>query len=115
MQVVAGDPEYLPFANHLRRFNTPNHCPCGYPRPGTLHRSQSALHMPMVRLDPVISKTMGSLATATLHLSLGLEFSKSRWVAAQTISGEHVRRTIVRICQSLLQEDLRCFAIARLR
>ena len=66
MQVVSRDPEYLPFANHLRRFNTPNHCPCGHPRPGTLHRSQSAFHMPMVRLDPVIDETMRSLTAAPL-------------------------------------------------
>ena len=69
----------------------------------------------MVRLDPVIGKTMRSLRAAPLHLSLGLEFSKSRGVTAQAISDEHVRRPIVRIRQSLLQKDLRCFAIARLR
>ena len=115
MQVRTGDPEYLPFANHLRRLNAPNHCPCGHPRPGTLHRSESALHMPMVRLDPVIGKTMRSLTAAPLHLSLGLEFSKRRGVAAQAISGKHVWRPIIRIRQSLLQEDLRCFAIARFR
>jgi hypothetical protein len=55
--------------------------------------------MPMVRLDPVIGKTMRSLTAAPLHLSLGLEFSKRRWVAAQAIRGEHVRRPIVRIRQ----------------
>jgi hypothetical protein len=71
--------------------------------------------MPMVRLDPVIGKTMCSLTAVPIHLSLGLEFSKSRWVAAQAISGEHMWRPIVRIRQSLLQEDLRRFAIARLR
>jgi hypothetical protein len=71
--------------------------------------------MPMVRLDPVISKTVCSLTAVPLHLSLGLEFSKRRCVAAQAISGKHVRRPIIRIRQSLLQEDLRRSAIARLR
>jgi hypothetical protein len=66
MQVVAGDPVYLPFANHLRSFNAPNHCPCSNPRPGILHRSKSALHMPMVRAKAENSRLLSS-RPGTMH------------------------------------------------
>src|SRR5215467_9416910 len=66
-------------------------------------------------LDAVIAVAPCSLTTVPSYASLGLQFANRRRIAPQSISDQHVRRPIVGIGQSLFEEDLGRFPVARLR
>ena len=71
-QVLPGNPEYLSFMYHVRRFNSLNYRPSRDCRSRPLHGAQPPFDVPVVGFDPVIAIPAGSLTAATPHVSLGL-------------------------------------------
>jgi hypothetical protein len=62
VQVSPGNPEDLPFANHLCCLNPLNDCPCRRFRPWSLHGSQAPLDMTVIGFDPVIAVPSSALS-----------------------------------------------------
>ena len=96
VQVLSRDPQNLSLANHLRRFDSLNHRPCRRHRPRSLHGSESPFDVPMVGFDSVIAVASSGPPAIAVQLPFRLQLSKGSRIAAQTVSGEHVRRPIVR-------------------
>src|ERR1051325_10946273 len=70
VQVVAVDPEYLPFPNHVRRLDSLDGRPRCRRRAWALHRSQPPLHVAVIGFDPVITIKARTLQTMLPHATL---------------------------------------------
>src|ERR1044071_6659123 len=97
VQVVTGDPEYLPFPNHIRRLDSLNGRPRCRRRAWPLHRSQPPLHVAVIGFDPVITIKARTLPTTLPHATLAPQLSNCRRIAPQAVSGKHMWWWIVRI------------------
>ena len=76
---------------------------------------QSPFDVAVIGFDPVIAVGAGSLAAVARDLTVCLEFPKCGWIAAQTIAGEYVGRSVIGVCQRSFQEQFGGLAIPRLR
>ena len=102
MQVLSGDPKYLPFTNHLHRLNSRDHRASGRCSPRALHGPQSPFVVAMVGLNAVIRVAAGSMTTRTTKFAVVLQFSNGGWITSQPVSDEHVWRPIIGIRQGSL-------------
>ena len=96
-QVASGNPEYLPLADHLCGLDTLDHSPGrrSFTRP--LRGPESPLNVAVVRFDSVVTVSSGALPATDMQLALALQLSNRSGVAARTVSGKHVGRTIIGI------------------
>ena len=114
MEVVPGDPEYLPLPDDVRCFYSLNHCCRRRRRSRPLHYSQTPFHMSVIGFDRVVCVPASPLPARRTDLAFRLQLANCSRVTPQAISGEHVRRPVVLVGQRLAQKDLCRFAVASL-
>ena len=112
VQVLSGDPKYLPFANHLYRLNSRDDCASSGCRPRALHGPQASFDVPVVGFDAIICVGSGSVTTTMTDLAFVLQFSNGGWITSQSVSSEYVWRSIIGIRQGSHQEAFGGFPIA---
>jgi hypothetical protein len=115
MEVLPSDPEYLPLPNHLCCLDSLNRRPSCLLCPRSMHGAQAPLHVAVIRFNPVVTVSLGSLLAATMEVAFLLQFANSSRIAAQSIPSENPRRFIIGIGQSTLEEELGGFAIPAFR
>jgi hypothetical protein len=54
VQVLSGDPKYLPFANHLHRLDSRDDGSSSRCGPRALHGPQASFHVPVIGFDAII-------------------------------------------------------------
>jgi len=80
-----------------------------------VHGAHPPFHVAVIGFDSVIAIAPSSLAAVLRDLSFGLQLPPRGRVTTQAIPDEYMWRPVVRIGQSLFQEQLGSFAIPRLR
>jgi hypothetical protein len=65
-----------------------------------------ALDVTVIGFDAVIAVAPCPLATPSFHAAISLELTNGGWVTAQSVAREYLRRSVFRVRQCPLQEQL---------